>query len=67
MRDSRRTKEEKQTLSVSEAGRRLGIGRNAAYEAVHRGEIPSIRIGRLLKVPKIALMRMLECAGQDQP
>lgn len=47
------------TLTVDEAALRLGIGRNAAYDAVKRGEIPSIRIGRRLLVPVAALERML--------
>jgi len=50
------------TLSVPEAGRWLGIGRNAAYDAARRGEIPTIRIGRLLRVPVVALQRKLEQA-----
>lgn len=48
-----------QTVSVPEAGRRLGIGRNAAYEAVRRGEIQAIHLGRLLRVPIPVLERML--------
>jgi excisionase family DNA binding protein len=52
------------TLSVPEAGRWLGIGRNAAYEAARRGDIPVIRIGRLLRVPVGALEKMLDRAGE---
>jgi hypothetical protein len=49
------------TLSVPEAGRRyFNLGRNASYEAAHRGDIPTIKIGRLLRVPVIALERKLE-------
>jgi excisionase family DNA binding protein len=48
------------TVNVEEAGRILGIGRNSAYEAVRRGEIPVIKIGKLLRVPVVALERMLE-------
>jgi hypothetical protein len=49
------------TISVPEAGRvYFGLARNAAYEAAHRGDIPVIRIGRRLRVPVIALERMLE-------
>ena len=47
------------TMTILEAARRLGIGRNSAYEAAHSGEIPTIRIGRRLVVPKAALERML--------
>jgi hypothetical protein len=35
----------------------------AAYEAAHRGDIPTIRIGRLLRVPVRALEKMLDNAG----
>jgi excisionase family DNA binding protein len=48
------------TVSVAEAGRRLGVGRNAAYEAVKRGEIPVLQFGRLLRVPVRALERLLD-------
>ncbi|WP_245458438.1 helix-turn-helix domain-containing protein [Mesorhizobium sp. M8A.F.Ca.ET.057.01.1.1] len=47
-------------MTVPEAGAKLGLGRNAAYEAAANGEIPTIRIGKLIKVPKAALERMLE-------
>lgn len=46
-------------LTVPEAGVRLGLGRSAAYAAANSGEIPTIRIGKLLRVPKVALERML--------
>src|SRR5690349_7306650 len=45
--------------TVTEAGRFLGLGRNAAYAAAQRGDIPTIRIGRLLLVPKVPFHRML--------
>jgi excisionase family DNA binding protein len=41
----------------------LGLSRNASYEAAKRGDIPTIRIGKLIRVPKLALHRMLEGAG----
>jgi excisionase family DNA binding protein len=46
-------------LDVPEAGALLGLSRNASYEAAKNGDIPTIRIGRLLKVPKAALDRLL--------
>ncbi len=53
------------TYGVQEAAKILGIGRNAAYEAARRGDIPTIRIGGRILVPKAALERMLERAGQE--
>ena len=50
----------KLAITVSEAACRLGIGRNSAYEAVRRGEIPTIRIGKRILVPISALDRLLD-------
>jgi excisionase family DNA binding protein len=50
------------TISVVEAARRLGIGRNSAYAAIERGELPVIKIGKLLRVPVRPLERMLDAA-----
>jgi excisionase family DNA binding protein len=48
------------TISVERAGQLLGISRGTAYDAVHRGEIPSIAIGkRRIVVPTAALLRLL--------
>ncbi len=46
--------------TVPEAGRLLGLSRNGSYEAAKRGDIPTIRIGRLLLVPKVRFHRMLD-------
>jgi excisionase family DNA binding protein len=51
-------------MTVPEAGAKLGLSRNASYVAASNGEIPTIRIGKLLKVPKVAFERMLEQAGK---
>lgn len=42
-----------------DAAKRLGLGRNAVYEAISRGEIPVLRFGRRIVVPKKALDRLL--------
>jgi excisionase family DNA binding protein len=47
------------TYDVEETARILGLGRSATYEAIRRGEIPSIRIGKRLLVPRAALDRLL--------
>jgi len=52
------------TLTVPEVGRiYYGLGRNAAYAAAARGDIPTIRLGRLLRVPIAAMERRLEQAA----
>ena len=51
---------EVRTYTVAQAARLLGIGRNQAYEAAHRGELPVIRIGKRLLISKRALDRLLE-------
>jgi len=50
---------ERPTLTVTEAGGFLGLGKSSAYQAVHRGDIPTIRLGRRLLVPTAALRQML--------
>ena len=52
------------TLSVPVAGREyFELSRGAAYAAARRGLIPTIRIGGKIRVPVVALERMLESAG----
>ncbi len=46
-------------LTIPETAKILRIGRNSAYEAAHRGQIPTIKIGKRLLVPREALERQL--------
>ncbi len=55
--------ESRATLTVEEAAIELGIGRGLAYEAARRGELPTLRLGRRLVVPRAALDRMLATTG----
>jgi hypothetical protein len=49
------------TITVPDAGREyFGLSRNAAYAAALRGDIPTIKIGKLLRVPVRALEQMLD-------
>lgn len=47
------------TITVEEAADIVGISRAAAYRAVHKGQIPALRIGRRLLVPSASLLEML--------
>jgi hypothetical protein len=53
------------TLSVPEAGRiYFNLGMNASYEAAHRGEIPTIKIGGRYRALVPAIEEMLRQAGK---
>lgn len=52
-------KDESLTLTVTECAKCLGIGRNSAYEAISKGEIPAVKISKRLLVPRAALEKML--------
>lgn len=47
------------TLTIEQAAKELGVSRQAGYGAAARGEIPTIRIGRRLLVPRAAFDRLL--------
>ena len=51
--------EERLTLSVEETARVLGISRGSCYEAVKQGQIPHIRFGKRILIPRKALLKML--------
>jgi excisionase family DNA binding protein len=48
------------TETIAEAAKELGIGRNQAYAAAKRGDIPTIRLGKRILVLREPLKRMLE-------
>lgn len=47
-------------LSVEETRQQLGLSRGLMYEAIRRGQIPSIRIGRRILIPRVALEKLLD-------
>jgi len=59
--------DERLTLTVEEGAKLLGISRAFAYESVRRGDIPHIKIGRRLLIPKAKLNELLDSAGSDGP
>ena len=60
---------ERLTFTVVEMSKLLGISRNLAYERVRTGELPSIRCGRRILVPRTALLALLQGAnaGRSSP
>jgi len=60
-------RDERLLLSVVEAARRLGIGRTLMYELVLSGEVRSVHVGRLRKVPVRALESYVDRIGTAVP
>jgi excisionase family DNA binding protein len=52
-------------FTVQEASKMLRLSRGATYEAIRHGQIPSIRVGRRILIPYMALMKLLE--GNNEP
>lgn len=50
---------EQLTYSVQEAGYMLGVGRNQVYDAVARGELPALRLGKRWLILKSAFDKLL--------
>jgi excisionase family DNA binding protein len=46
-------------LKVKEVAAILRVGRNQLYEAVARGDIHAVRIGRTIRIPKTVLLDLL--------
>ena len=53
------------TMTVEEAAAALGISRNTAFRAVKAGDLPSIRIGRRILVPRDRLLRLLDASTSE--
>jgi len=46
-------------VTVSELAEMLKVGRNTAYELVRAGIIPSVRVGRQIRVSKLAVVEYM--------
>ena len=54
----------KTVLTIAETAKLLRLGESSIYDAVRRGDIPVVVIGRRLLVPRMALERLLEEGGR---
>jgi excisionase family DNA binding protein len=52
-------KVQRRTYTVLEVAEILGIGRNTAYEVCRNGEIPTIRVGGRVLIPRSAIDELL--------
>ncbi len=47
-------------LKPAEVAKMISVSRNVMYEMLHTGEIPSLRIGKSIRVPKKALLEWID-------
>ena len=57
---------ERLLLKPLEAAQVLGIGRSLMYEMIARGEIPSVRLGRCLRVSKESIEKWIREREQER-
>lgn len=61
-----------QLLRVREAATLLGCSRSQMYVLVRSGEVPAVTLGSSLRIPRVALERLIEeklaaATGQGKP
>jgi excisionase family DNA binding protein len=54
------TENKKLCYTVPEAANMLGLSRNYAYELVRTGQLPYVKFGKRLLIPRIQLEKMLD-------
>jgi excisionase family DNA binding protein len=47
-------------LQATEVARMLGLGRSKVYEMTQRGQLPVVRIGTAVRIPKKALLEWID-------
>ncbi len=57
---------ERLVLSVRGASQLLGISRAHGYELAARGELPVLHLGGRIVIPRVALLALVEKAGQGE-
>ena len=57
--------QERLTMTVEEAATLLGVSRALAYDLVRRGELPCLRLGRRVVVPRKALEDFIASCAVD--
>jgi excisionase family DNA binding protein len=56
---------EKLVYTVNETAQILNIGMNKAYELIQQKQIPHVRVGRKILIPKQPLEKWLASAGDN--
>lgn len=57
---------DKYLLSVTEAQTYSGIGKNTLYELIRSEKIPTVRIGRTIKIHRLGLEQFLDKVAAEK-
>lgn len=57
---------ERLALSVEDAASLLAISRSKAYQLIASGELPSVRLGGTIRVPRRALDELIDRAIEER-
>ena len=57
---------ESAVLSVNECAKMLSLSRGSAYQGCLTGEIPHIKVGRRILIPRVAIQKLLESASKPK-
>jgi len=52
-------------MRASEVAQKLGLGRSKTYELIAAGRLPTVRIGRSVRVPREALERWIKTQTRE--
>lgn len=53
-------------LRAEEAARMLGLGRSKVFQMLAAGELPVVRIGRCVRIPRDELREWIKRKGQEE-
>ena len=53
-------------LRIPEAAQLVGLGRSSIYELISAGDLPVVRVGRAVRVPRLAIERWAERLQAEQ-
>ena len=59
-----KTSNDSLVLTAGETAKMLRLSKTTVYDQIRQGSIPSIRMGKRILIPRVALMRKLEEAGK---
>lgn len=54
-------------MTVREAAASLGVGKDAVYKAINRGDVRAVKLGGTLLMPRVELERILGVEDDTEP